>query len=139
MVRFIQVSCASNTTEKHDVTQVKEAGGSRTPRVVKTCTTATSPTEWEGGGRWRTRPGKALATGGGEMTPGELKGKWEDRERVTNTVPLPEHLGERGVAVIRPGGRRGAGEGRVGWEEERVSHAKERQKGYWQRVTGKSD
>lgn len=30
---------------------------------------------------------------------------------MTNTVPLPEHLGERGVAVIRPGGRRGAGEG----------------------------
>lgn len=61
------------------------------------------------------------------------------KQRVTNTVPLPEHLGERGVAVIRPGGRRGAGEGRAGQEEERVNHAKERQKGYWQRVKGRSD
>lgn len=61
---------------------------------------------------------------------------------MTDTVRLPEHLGERGVAVIRPGGRRGAGrrEGEgVGWGEERVNHAKERQKGYWQRVTGRSD
>lgn len=42
-------------------------------------------------------------------------GKWE-KQRVTDTVPLPEHLGERGVAVIRPGGRRGArrGKGRGG-------------------------
>lgn len=27
----------------------------------------------------------------------------------------------------------------MGWEEERVNHAKERQKGYWQRVKGRSD
>lgn len=38
------------------------------------------------------------------------------------TVPLPEHLGERGVAVIWPGGRRGAGQGRAGRGEERVNH-----------------
>lgn len=30
------------------------------------------------------------------------------KQKVTDTSPLPEHLGERGVAVIRPGGRRGA-------------------------------
>lgn len=59
-------------------------------------------------------------------------------KRVTDTVPLPEHLGERGVAVIRPGGRRGARARRKGGREEggeeRVNHAKKRQKGYWQRV-----
>lgn len=39
-----------------------------------------------------------------------------EKQSVTDMVPLPEHLGERGVAVIRPGGRRGArrGRGRVG-------------------------
>lgn len=56
------------------------------------------------------RPGETLTTGGDEMTPGVLTGKWGKTEKVTNTVPLPEHLGERGVAVIRPGGRRGAEE-----------------------------
>lgn len=60
-----------------------------------------------------------------------------EKQRVTNTVPLPEHLGERGVAVIRPGGRRGAGG--VVQEKERVNHAKERQKGYWQRVKRRGD
>lgn len=92
--------------------------------MVRTCTTATSTAKEEK---------EVLITGGDETTPGELTGKREI-QRVTNTVPLPEHLGERGVAVIRPGGRRGAGEGRKGQEEERVNHTKERQKGYWQRV-----
>lgn len=47
------------------------------------------------------RPGEALTTGGDEMTPGELTGKWREKKwTATNTVPLPEHLGERGVAVI---------------------------------------
>lgn len=53
------------------------------------------------------------------MTPGELTNrqmgkKNERRWRAADTVPLPEHLGERGVAVIRPGGRRAAGEGEGG-------------------------
>lgn len=79
------------------------------------------------------RPGEALTTGGDEMTPGELTGKWE-KQRVTNTVPLPEHLGERGVAVIRPGGRRGAGEGEEGWGGKRKGLTTLRKD---RRVTGK--
>lgn len=53
---------------------------------------------------------------------------------MTNTVPLPEHLGERGVAVIRPGGRRGAGEGRVGGSRKRKGLTTLRKD---RRVTGK--
>lgn len=58
----------------------------------------------------------------------------EQRERETNTVPLPEHLGERGVAVIRPGGRRGArkrGGGRGGKRKGLTTLRRDR------RVTGK--
>lgn len=57
------------------------------------------------------KPGESLSNGEDRMTPGELPAKWET-QRMTNIVPLPEHLGERGVAVIRPGGRRGASRGR---------------------------
>lgn len=73
----------------------------------------------KGGGRGGGQA-RELRTGGDEVTPGELiTGKWNKNKNKkhgeqTDTVPLPEHLGERGVAVIRPGGRRGAGEGRAG-------------------------
>lgn len=56
---------------------------------------------------------------------------------MTDTVRLPEHLGERGVAVIRPGGRRGAGRGGEGGEglgRERKGLTKLRRD---RRVTGK--
>lgn len=50
------------------------------------------------GRKWTTR---------GDETSCELTGTM-GKQKVTDTIPLPEHLGERGVAVIRPGGRRGA-------------------------------
>lgn len=58
VLRFIRVSCASNTTEKH-ITQVEKASRATNLPVVRTCTTATSPTEggknWGGGeARWGT-------------------------------------------------------------------------------------
>lgn len=113
-VRIIQVLCTSNTTEKH-ITQVGKASRSTNLCVVKTCTTATSAT-----------PEIKNKAGGGEARPGtDHRWRWDDTRWIirqmrgkkwtaTNTVPLPEHLGERGVAVIWPGGRRGAGGGRMG-------------------------
>lgn len=61
-----------------------------------TCTTAASPTKDKN--KVKERPGEAQNTGGDEMTKSELTGKWKCRQQ--QTVPLPEHLGERGVAVI---------------------------------------
>lgn len=85
--------------------------------VVKTCTPAADTGE---------KQGEAGMKHGGPMvttsTPGEKTGKWRKKKTRQQTVPLPEHLGERGVAVIWPGGRRGAGQGRAGRGEERVNH-----------------
>lgn len=81
MLRFIRVSCASSTTEKH-ITQVEKASRAINLPMVRACTTATSPTEGEGGwgrGEVEERPGEALTTGGDEMTPGELTGKWGEK------------------------------------------------------------
>lgn len=64
--------------------------------VVKTCTPAADTGE---------KQGEAGMKHGGLMvttsTPGEVTGKWrKKKETRQQTVPLPEHLGERGVAVI---------------------------------------
>lgn len=82
--------------------------------VVKTCTTAADTGEKEGEagvkhGGWRRQ----------HRVEQQAMEKIKTRQQ---TVPLPEHLGERGVAVIWPGGRRGAGQGRAGRGEERVNH-----------------
>lgn len=78
MLRFIRVSCASNTTEKH-ITQVEKASRAKNLPVVRTCTTATSPTEGGKKNEVEERPGEALTTGGDEMTPGESTGKWREK------------------------------------------------------------
>lgn len=80
------------------------------------------------------RPGEALTTGGDEMTPGELTGKWENRERQTQFLYLSTSESEESLSSDLEAEEEQERGGGVGWEEERVNHAKERQKGYWQRV-----
>lgn len=97
--------------------------------AVKTCTT-------DGIWRWRwrgqVRRWRLVETRWHRVSQ-QANGKTES-ERETDTVPLPEHLWERGVAVIRPRGRRGAREregGQGGKRKGLITLRKDR------RVTGK--
>lgn len=74
------------------------------------------------------RPGQALTTSGDEMTPGELTGKWENGQQQTQFLYLSTSESEESLSSDLEAEEE---QEREGWEEERVNHTKERQKGYW--------
>lgn len=91
---------------------------SRRPAGPQTCTAVADTGEKQGEGEagvkhrwWRCDTGWSNRQMDGK--------KRKEKKTQQQTFPLPEHLGERGVAVIWPGGRRGAGQGRAGRDGER--------------------
>lgn len=78
-----------------------------------------------------THRGREKGNGGGRdqvttsedaMTPGELTGKWENRERQTRFLYLSTSESEESLSSDLEAEEE-QGEGGVGWEEERVNHA----------------
>lgn len=76
------------------------------------------------------KPGQALTTGEDEMTPGELSGKWGEKngQQQTQFLYLSTSESEESLSSDLEAEEEQEGEG---WEEERVNHTQERQKGYW--------